>query len=789
MGTTFVATADVETFTNGSHSILINARQGVQESRASFSNEVIAPHDVSDPNEPYNGFIEGFQTADLSGPPSDPNHTPDLTDALASFINADGDKNAQYYFEIFDRNLVDYSASPSAVLIDLERSEQRGGFAEGDVLVDMGDVFGSRFNDVIRGSNVTDYPPDRVIARNGTTPERDFFTLANPGQNTLFGGDGDDVLEGRGGGDSLRGGSGFDFASYESSPARVIVQLGEGTQAAIAAEADAEGDTFSSIEGLIGSRFDDRLAGNSSNNVFTGGLGSDFIDGLGGIDTADYSRNHLFDPNDSPFRVVVQLGSGDNAGTAAEFTIRLADLTVVLTSTDTLFHIENVIGTAGSDQITGNDQSNTLDGRDGNDTLDGGLGNDILMGGDGIDTASFASHNGLSNEIGNIALGLAGANGTARYSVVTQFGPIVVETDALRGIENITGSSLVETITGNELSNVIDGGLGNDTLNGGDGVDTVSFASHDGLTGQVGIISLGLDGADGSAQYGIPITVLGQPTLLVRESDVLRSVENVTGSNLNETINGNELNNVLDGRGGIDTINAGAGNDTLIGGVGNDILNGGADNDTYDFRGSGLGNDHFFDTSGSDRVLINSLSDILSSQRVGDDLVVNLTTGSFTVVDHFDGHAIESLVTADGKTVTLATGLVGGNANGIISGGKGDETLDGKGGDDLLYGGRGRDTLLGGDGDDLLAGQQGNDWLTGGAGADTFVFEKGDGHDTVTDFQVGVDHLKFDDCVEFKFLSERDVDHDGTVDTVVHFDGGSVTLLGTGAIHDWHLLL
>jgi Ca2+-binding RTX toxin-like protein len=134
----------------------------------------------------------------------------------------------------------------------------------------------------------------------------------------------------------------------------------------------------------------------------------------------------------------------------------------------------------------------------------------------------------------------------------------------------------------------------------------VSFASHDSVTGQVGTISLGLNG-DGSAQYGIPITVFGQPSILVRETDVLRTFENVTGSNLNETVNGNGQDNVLDGRGGNDAINGNAGNDTLFGREGNDtlnggsnndtliggadnyILNGGADNDTYDFRGSGLG--------------------------------------------------------------------------------------------------------------------------------------------------------------------------------------------------------
>src|SRR5262245_60424671 len=182
MGTRFVATATAETFTNGSHSILINARGG-SVSPAQFNDVTIAPSGISDHNEPYNGFIEGFQSSDFSPVPGEP----DLDDAIAAIINSIGAKRGQYYFEIFDQNSVDYSASNQLVVIDLEKSVQHGGFAEGDVLVDMATVIGSDFNDVIRGSNVTDYPPDSVIITVGGTATSDppfFFTLANPGINS-----------------------------------------------------------------------------------------------------------------------------------------------------------------------------------------------------------------------------------------------------------------------------------------------------------------------------------------------------------------------------------------------------------------------------------------------------------------------------------------------------------------------------------------------------------------------------------------------------------------------------
>ena len=50
-------------------------------------------------------------------------------------------------------------------------------------------------------------------------------------------------------------------------------------------------------------------------------------------------------------------------------------------------------------------------------------------------------------------------------------------------------------------------------------------------------------------------------------------------------------------------------------------------------------------------------------------------------------------------------------------------------------------TLNGGANDDDLIGQDGDDTLTGGSGADEFVFDDGDGDDTVTDFQNGSDQF------------------------------------------------
>ncbi|HEV2565203.1 MAG TPA: Ig-like domain-containing protein, partial [Microvirga sp.] len=85
--------------------------------------------------------------------------------------------------------------------------------------------------------------------------------------------------------------------------------------------------------------------------------------------------------------------------------------------------------------------------------------------------------------------------------------------------------------------------------------------------------------------------------------------------------------------------------------------------------------------------------------------------------------------------------LEGGHGNDHLDGGSGKDRLYGGSGNDKLYGGSGNDCLSGGSGDDLLKGGSGQDKLTGGSGQDTFVFQKGGGSDTVTDFRNGHDRI------------------------------------------------
>src|SRR5262249_27897442 len=406
-----------------------------------------------DASEPYNGIVEGFNSsaAALSLFNQLSSEMLAIAARFPPLNSPFGQGEVVDYFELFNDTAVDYSNSNLKIFVDMELPVQHGGFAEGDVLTNVFEVTGSAFNDVIRGSNTSDFPPDSTpVLVNGTVGDTKlFFTLHNPGDNVLNGGGGDDVMEGRGGADVLNGGSGFNYASYESSPAAVTVRLagvGSGdTQTFLATGGHATGDTFSSIQGLLGSAFDDSLTGNSLPNVLAGGLGDDTLDGKGGTDTVDYSHDHFSDIGTTADKVVVHLGLNGNSGTGAEFDAHVDIHTLTTTSTqvstDTLISIENVTGTNGPDEIVGNEQANTLDGRQGNDTLDGGFGDDTLIGGAGSDTASYVSHDGAAplGEINTITLGLNGAAGHYTRSEIVFTFPVqvqVVESDTLLSIEN-----------------------------------------------------------------------------------------------------------------------------------------------------------------------------------------------------------------------------------------------------------------------------------------------------------------------------------------------------------------
>jgi Ca2+-binding RTX toxin-like protein len=109
--------------------------------------------------------------------------------------------------------------------------------------------------------------------------------LGGQGNDILDGGDGDDMLGGQDGVDVFRGGTGVDTVDYSrESPFQLLVNLATN----VASGGTASGDTFDSIENLIGS--DDRIdrfIGTSAANHFWGRGGGDYFNGGGGNDILD----------------------------------------------------------------------------------------------------------------------------------------------------------------------------------------------------------------------------------------------------------------------------------------------------------------------------------------------------------------------------------------------------------------------------------------------------------------------------------------------------------------------
>jgi len=94
--------------------------------------------------------------------------------------------------------------------------------------------------------------------------------------------------------------------------------------------------------------------------------------------------------------------------------------------------------------------------------------------------------------------------------------------------------------------------------------------------------------------------------------------------------------------------------------------------------------------------------------------------------------------TSDIDTMEDAGDLVPWSTDGqTIIGTPDDDNLNGYVGPDTIYGLASDDIISGGDGNDSILGGLGNDSATGGEGNDVFVFNAGDGDDTLTDFGAG----------------------------------------------------
>ncbi|MGV1047192.1 MAG: calcium-binding protein [Solirubrobacterales bacterium] len=227
------------------------------------------------------------------------------------------------------------------------------------------EIFGGSANDTItaRGGGGT-----------GAMLNGPFVQLrGGDGNDTLEGTEIGDLLEGELGNDTMRGfggedgligdvlaasaddvydgGAGFDTISYPLVKNGVTVDL-----AKVGPQATGNGnDSFSEIEGVIGSEFGDTLLGTAGPNVLKAGQGDDTVDGRGGDDLlSGASGTDTLTYAAAPAGVVVDLGAGTASGGFG---------------TDSATEFENLIGSPFADVLTGSAAANAITGLAGADTV------------------------------------------------------------------------------------------------------------------------------------------------------------------------------------------------------------------------------------------------------------------------------------------------------------------------------------------------------------------------------------------------------------------------------------
>jgi Ca2+-binding RTX toxin-like protein len=205
---------------------------------------------------------------------------------------------------------VDYSASrtylnpvthqPAGVQIDLADG-LGGGIAAGDTFVSIENVTGSNYRDTITGSDVANVlrgqGGDDIL--NGGAGDDEIHggtendTISGgDGNDRLFGDEGNDTFTTDIGSDVINGGAGIDTVDYTTSRAYGIIRGYEsgqytGVDVNLQTGVGTGGDTYVSVENVIGSHYRDKITGSTEANFLSGLEGDDIISGGANNDTLD----------------------------------------------------------------------------------------------------------------------------------------------------------------------------------------------------------------------------------------------------------------------------------------------------------------------------------------------------------------------------------------------------------------------------------------------------------------------------------------------------------------------
>lgn len=530
------------------------------------------------------------------------------------------------------------------------------------------------------------------------------------GNDKILGNGGNDTLDGGTGNDSLMGGTGADTYLFERG-------FGQDT----IGNADTDGLNTNPDSILFGKSIQE-------GEVMVRREGTDLV--LGNRNTSDVLRvTGYFTADGTSSSAVEQIRfEGSNTWSIAN----VKEKALLSTAAN-----DSLTGYGSDDSLRGGSGHDTLSGEAGADTLNGEDGNDLLLGGLGSDTYVFGW-------------------GSGQDTINNNDSDVIGKTvDRVQLHSGITPAQLQLSRLGEDLLLSLVGST--DTLR------VLNHFTQDGLTGY----------AIDRIQFGnAPESTAWDPAAIRLRTFQDMATENrdtITGLGTNDELSGKDGNDSLSGLGGDDVLDGGSGrdsllggsgqdalrgatgNDTLQGGTGMDTLDGGADNDllqgeqgadTYLF-GIGSGQDTIenadsdaFNTN-ADTLLFGAgikPADVLLSRQYNDLLIrLKMSTDTLRMVDYLASDAtgpatIENIRFTDNASALLTPQdvkrlLITPTAQG--------DTLQGYASGDSIVGGAGADSILGNAGDDTLEGGVGNDFLQGGAGRDTYVFNVGDGQDTI----------------------------------------------------------
>uniref|UniRef100_UPI0039892B92 calcium-binding protein n=1 Tax=Methyloglobulus sp. TaxID=2518622 RepID=UPI0039892B92 len=597
------------------------------------------------------------------------------------------------------------------------------------------------------------------------------------GDDTVYGGMGDDILLGEADRDKLNGEDGKDVliggadGDILSGGAEDDKLYGEVQVSVAVAIANGNSQTGSDLKGdwLAGGSGDDTLVGGKDNDVLTGGGGQDLLVGgagdddiMGDTDWVATSLNWSVtgQGNERLFQPVT--GTIDPADSASD---------VIYAGKGN----DNAWGGKGEDILFGEEGNDYLDGESENDILLGGDGIDVLNGGDGNDYLDGGAGDDLTSQNGNTA-GNGGLFGGAGDD--TLYGGAGAGRDELRGGDDN------DVLDGGEGNDFLFGDAGNDTLTGGAGADYFDGGAEDDTYLDVASEDkVGKsDGNDTIVKQNAGGLAATQALALSNNTNLVVTLDNGETLNLLNVFYGshytlqfgngsqmdleNEIGNTfttavslrLDNTGGrlygaaaADSLYGGAGDDTLTGHKGNDLLQGGVGDDVYLYA-AGDGQDTIIETGGNaDALRFKAgiapadikLTRYWTNGNTGDSLKLERlgTSGdSVSLTNYFesadDSGRVDRIEFADGTVWAYADIqarlLVVTEQNDTLNGYAGADMIDGLGGDDSINGMAGDDILLGGAGNDTVGGGLGNDTLFGGTGNDIVWGGLGNGNDTLS---------------------------------------------------------